>query len=78
VLTREPSNVTISDSINEEQLDICGGNYCNEDFVNMTDSRGRPIIPPQNQIDILFGILLGFSLLASVFIIFLVDSPERY
>jgi len=78
VLTREPSNVTISNSINEERLRICGANYCNEDFENMTDSSGRPIIPPQSQVDMLFGILLGFSLLAVFFIIFLVDSPKRY
>ena len=69
--------MTISSEINEERLSICGANFCNEDLGNMTDSRGRPIIPPRGQIDMLFGILLGFSLLAAVCIILLVDSPKR-
>lgn len=68
VLSQSPSNITSDD----ERLSFCGANFCNQEF-NSTESNK----PTKQSIDMLSGILLGFALLATVVIAFLVDPLTR-
>lgn len=78
VLSNDSNNAT---HISDERLSLCGVNFCYDEFANLTsnDTDGSPIAPPANQVEMLFGILLGFSILAALILAFLVDSdPQRY
>jgi len=61
-------------NISQEQLSYCGVNYCNQDFSNFTsgDGSGDDVID-RTTLNLLFGILLGFTLLAATIVLFLVD-----
>ena len=67
-------NTTFSD----EQLEFCGANFCNQKFANLTGDLENPYKPSKASIDLLSGILLGFSLLATIIIAFLLDPLIRH
>jgi len=72
-------------TISYVQLELCGANFCNQDFTNIT---GNSIMrggfedvnsnPTKARVNLLSGILLGISLLATVIIAFLLDPLTRY
>ena len=72
----QPQNKTL---INDERLNLCGANFCNNmDLSNVTDISG-PILerPPTEQIHFLMYILLGSAILASIVIALLVDPLKE-
>lgn len=72
--TANASNIT------DERLDLCGVNFCYDEFINLTanDTADSTILPPENQVEMLFGILLGFGILASIILACFIDSPARF
>ncbi len=79
VLKREPTNETIT----EERLSLCGANFCRSAWANFTAANNKAnssstILPPTEKINMLFGILMGFSLLAAIIMAILVDNPREY
>ena len=70
-----------STEISDERLSLCGVNFCYEEFANLTNNKGSSSSidqPIKNQIELLFGIMLGFSILAAIILAFLFDSdPQR-
>jgi len=73
------ANTTISDV----QLEFCGANFCNQNFNNLTgdlvmdEEYNDPNAHSKASIDLLSGILLGFSLLATVIMAFLLDPLTK-
>ncbi len=65
-------------NISQEQLSYCGVNYCNQDFSNFSsgDGSGDDVID-RTTLNLLFGILLGFTLLAAAIVLFLVDPLKN-
>jgi len=72
-------------TISDVQLEFCGANFCNHNFTNLTgnlviDGEFKAItnIPSKASIDLLSGILLGFSILATAIMGFLLDPLTTY
>lgn len=66
---------------NDERLSYCGANFCGQNLTGLTDGTGSGTAsdkPDEAKIDLLSGILLGFALLATVIIAFLVDPLSRF
>lgn len=79
VLGKGSSNGTTS--INEEKLSYCGANFCNKQSsanisANAT-TNSSITLPSEDRINILFGIMVGFSLLAAVIMALFLDNPRK-
>ncbi len=79
VLKREPTNETIT----EERLSLCGADFCRSTWANFTATNynrnsSSTILPPTEKLNLFFGILLGFSLLAAIIMALVVDNPREY
>jgi len=71
-------NATVSTA----QLEFCGANFCNQNLnTNLTGNSVMDEVlntPSKASIDLLSGILLGFSLLATVIMAFFLNPLTRY
>lgn len=79
----ESNSTSMPEELNDERLDYCGANFCSSLTIitNNSDSADPVSIiekPSVELIQLLAGILLGFSLLATVIIVTLIDGNVGY